>query len=344
MAMSTPAPLFSSRICRPTGTSPAGSRTWLGAGPAGFRRAAGSGSSANTFWIPSTGTSARSAGRWQSRIPQSACWSSTRTELGSCSISPVRQGGTGGPDSGRLGTFPTRAPPTRRVLPARLPITARSRSSAIGQGPHGATCSRRDLQTEPLPSGPEPEPRLVDRRMPLPCAGAGDHQDARHVLLLLPAPAPTTPTSQPRSRLRWPVAVGGRCRRRAPGRRRRGEAARVASGSRPCAVDPDVGLDVRCRLPDGGNIHAEELGAALQRRGDRPGSGCRHRAIHVRFREHAPSSRPMPGRKAPAPADVLQVLVTCGPARPRSRGGPTWRAGTRPSPGRRSRSGPSPPG
>ena len=112
----------------------------------------------------------------------------------------------------------------------------------------------------------------------------------------------------------------------------------------PCAVDLDVRLDVRGRLPDGGNIHAEELGAALQRRGDRPGSSCHHRAIHVRFREHAPSSRPMPGRKAPAPADVLQVLVTSGPARPRSRGGPTSTAGTRPSPGRRSRSDPSPPG
>jgi hypothetical protein len=39
------------------------------------------------------------------------------------------------------------------------------------------------------------------------------------------------------------------------------------------AVDPDVGFDVGGRLPDGGEIHAEEFGAALKRGGDWPGEG-----------------------------------------------------------------------
>jgi hypothetical protein len=34
------------------------------------------------------------------------------------------------------------------------------------------------------------------------------------------------------------------------------------------AVDPDVWFDVGGRIPDGGKIHAEELGAALKRGGD----------------------------------------------------------------------------
>ena len=33
-------------------------------------------------------------------------------------------------------------------------------------------------------------------------------------------------------------------------------------------VDPDIGLDVGGRLPDGGQVDVEELGAALQRGGD----------------------------------------------------------------------------
>src|SRR5215217_681786 len=43
----------------------------------------------------------------------------------------------------------------------------------------------------------------------------------------------------------------------------------------------------------------EELGAALQRSGARPGSGCRHRAIPVRSASIPSSrrSRPVPGRK-----------------------------------------------
>src|SRR5829696_96570 len=39
------------------------------------------------------------------------------------------------------------------------------------------------------------------------------------------------------------------------------------------AVDPDVGVDVGGRLPDGGEIHAQEFGAALKRGGDWPGEG-----------------------------------------------------------------------
>ena len=39
------------------------------------------------------------------------------------------------------------------------------------------------------------------------------------------------------------------------------------------AVDSDVGLDVGGRLPDVGQVHAEELGAALQGSGDQPGKG-----------------------------------------------------------------------
>ena len=39
------------------------------------------------------------------------------------------------------------------------------------------------------------------------------------------------------------------------------------------AVDPDVGFDVDGRLSDGGEIHAEEFGAALKRGGDWPGEG-----------------------------------------------------------------------
>jgi hypothetical protein len=39
------------------------------------------------------------------------------------------------------------------------------------------------------------------------------------------------------------------------------------------AVDPDVRLDVGRRPPDGDQVDAEQLGASLQRRGDRPGIG-----------------------------------------------------------------------
>jgi hypothetical protein len=38
-------------------------------------------------------------------------------------------------------------------------------------------------------------------------------------------------------------------------------------------VDSDIGLDVRGRLTDGGQVDAEEFGALLQRRGDRPRVG-----------------------------------------------------------------------
>jgi hypothetical protein len=38
-------------------------------------------------------------------------------------------------------------------------------------------------------------------------------------------------------------------------------------------VDPDIGLDVGGRLLDGGQVDAEEFGAPLQRRGDRPSIG-----------------------------------------------------------------------
>ena len=38
-------------------------------------------------------------------------------------------------------------------------------------------------------------------------------------------------------------------------------------------VDPDIGLDVGGRLTDGGQVDAEEFGAPLQRRGDRPRVG-----------------------------------------------------------------------
>ncbi len=39
------------------------------------------------------------------------------------------------------------------------------------------------------------------------------------------------------------------------------------------AVDPEVGFDVGGRLADGGEVDAEQLGAALQRSRDRPGEG-----------------------------------------------------------------------
>jgi hypothetical protein len=39
----------------------------------------------------------------------------------------------------------------------------------------------------------------------------------------------------------------------------------------PGAVDAEVGLDLGGRLADGGQVDAEQLGAALQRRRDRPG-------------------------------------------------------------------------
>src|SRR5918994_1923892 len=39
------------------------------------------------------------------------------------------------------------------------------------------------------------------------------------------------------------------------------------------AVDPDVGFDVGGRLLDGGEIHAQEFGAALKRGCDWPGQG-----------------------------------------------------------------------
>ena len=39
------------------------------------------------------------------------------------------------------------------------------------------------------------------------------------------------------------------------------------------AVDPQIGFDVDGRLLDGRQIDAEELGAAVQGRGDRPGQG-----------------------------------------------------------------------
>jgi hypothetical protein len=38
-------------------------------------------------------------------------------------------------------------------------------------------------------------------------------------------------------------------------------------------IDPDIGLDVGGRSGDGGQVDAEEFGAALQRRGDRPSIG-----------------------------------------------------------------------
>ena len=37
------------------------------------------------------------------------------------------------------------------------------------------------------------------------------------------------------------------------------------------AVDPNIGFDVGGRLADGGEVDAEQLGAALQRSRDRPG-------------------------------------------------------------------------
>jgi hypothetical protein len=39
------------------------------------------------------------------------------------------------------------------------------------------------------------------------------------------------------------------------------------------SVDPYTGLDVGGRLTDGGQVDVEELGAPLQRRGDRPSIG-----------------------------------------------------------------------
>src|SRR5918997_2979258 len=41
----------------------------------------------------------------------------------------------------------------------------------------------------------------------------------------------------------------------------------------PCPVYPHVGFDVGGRLTDGGQVDAKELGAPLQRRGDRPSIG-----------------------------------------------------------------------
>jgi hypothetical protein len=38
-------------------------------------------------------------------------------------------------------------------------------------------------------------------------------------------------------------------------------------------VDPNIGLDVGGRSGDGGQVDAEEFGAPLQRRGDRPSIG-----------------------------------------------------------------------
>jgi hypothetical protein len=41
----------------------------------------------------------------------------------------------------------------------------------------------------------------------------------------------------------------------------------------PGAVDPNIGLDVGGRFADDGEVDTEQLGAALQGSGDRPGQG-----------------------------------------------------------------------
>src|SRR5215216_4242204 len=118
------------------------------------------------------------------------------------------------------GEVPTPAGLNHKLSPYSISPVSQRRHSRTGWWPSGDVPDRAHPTRRALRGLAQPT-RIGTRDDP-------EASDGTPWFVGISASAASRPRALRRVMRGWPVAVGGRCRRRAPGRRRRGEAARAA--------------------------------------------------------------------------------------------------------------------